>query len=55
MLVGGLSPMPPIAGIDSAERIPGAWAHIVPRAGHFVWHESPGCILAAMDRLVANA
>jgi len=54
VLVGELSPMPPIAGIDSAERIPGAWSHIEPGAGHFVWHESPGCLRAAMDRLVAH-
>ncbi len=55
VLVGELSPMPPSAGNDSAERIPGAWSHIEPGAGHFVWHESPGCLLAAMDRLVADA
>ena len=55
VLVGQLSPMPPSAGIDSAARIPGAWSQIEPDAGHFVWHESPGCLLAAMDRLVANA
>jgi hypothetical protein len=23
-------------------------------AGHFVWHEAPGCLVAAMDRLVAD-
>ncbi len=55
VLVGELSPMPPSAGIDSAGRIPGAWSHTEPGAGHFVWHESPGCLLAAMDRLVADA
>lgn len=55
VLVGELSPMPPSAGIDSAERIPGAWWHIEPGAGHFVWHESPGCLIAALDRLVADA
>jgi len=55
VLVGELSPMPPSAGLVSAERIPGAWSHIEPGAGHFVWHESPGCVLAAMDRLVAEA
>ena len=54
VLVGELSPMPPKAGIKSAERIPGAWAHIEPGAGHFVWHESPGCLLTAMDRLLAD-
>ena len=55
VLVGELSPVPPSAGIDSATRIPGAWSRIEPGAGHFVWHESPGCLLAAMDRLVTNA
>ena len=55
VLVGELSPMPPSAGVESAEHIPGAWSHIEPGAGHFVWHEAPGCLLAAMDRLVAGA
>jgi pimeloyl-ACP methyl ester carboxylesterase len=55
VLVGGLSPMPPSAGTDSAERIPGAWSQVEPGAGHFVWHEAPGCLLAAMDRLVTAA
>jgi pimeloyl-ACP methyl ester carboxylesterase len=55
VLVGGLSPMPPSAGTESAERIPGAWTHVEPGAGHFVWHEAPGCLVAAMDRLVAES
>ena len=55
VLVGELSPMPPSAGTDSAERIPGAWWHVEPGAGHFVWYEAPGCLIAAMDRLVAEA
>lgn len=54
VLVGELSPMPPSAGIVSAERIPGAWSHIEPGAGHFIWHESPGCLRPVMDRLVAG-
>ncbi len=54
VLVGERSPMPPSAGVDSATRIPGAWSVVEPGAGHFVWHESPGCLLAAMDRLVAG-
>jgi pimeloyl-ACP methyl ester carboxylesterase len=54
VIVGELSPMPPSAGTESAERIPGAWSHVEPGAGHFVWHEAPGCLLAAMDRLVAG-
>jgi pimeloyl-ACP methyl ester carboxylesterase len=55
VLVGELSPMPPSAGTDSADVIPGAWSHVQPGAGHFVWHEAPGCLLAAMDRLLAGA
>ena len=51
VLVGELSPMPASAGIESAARIPGAWSHVEPGAGHFVWHESPGCVLTAMERL----
>ena len=51
VLVGAQSPMPTTAGTDSADRIPGAWSHVEPGAGHFVWHEAPGCVLAAMDRL----
>jgi pimeloyl-ACP methyl ester carboxylesterase len=54
VVVGQLSPMPPSAGTDSAARIPGAWSQVEPGAGHFVWHEAPGCLLAAMDRLVAQ-
>jgi len=53
VLVGELSPMPPSTGTDSAARIPGAWSHVEPGAGHFPWHEAPGCLLAAMDRLVS--
>ena len=54
VLVGERSPMPTSAGVDSAARIPGAWSIVEPGAGHFVWHESPGCMLTAMDRLVAG-
>ena len=54
VLVGERSPMPPSAGTDSADRIPGAWSYVEPGAGHFVWHEAPGCVLAAMDRLVGR-
>jgi pimeloyl-ACP methyl ester carboxylesterase len=55
LLVAELSPMPPSAGTETGARIPGAWAEVVRGAGHFPWHEAPGCVLAAMDRLVANA
>jgi len=54
VVVGEKSPMPTGAGTDSADRVPGAWSHVEAGAGHFVWHESPGCVVAAMDRLVAR-
>lgn len=54
VIVGELSPMPPSAGTESTDRIPGAWSHVEPGAGHFIWHEAPGCLLNAMDRLVAG-
>ena len=38
----------------AADRIPGAWSHVEPGAGHFLWHEAPGSVLAAMDRLVTG-
>ncbi len=53
VVVGELSPMPTSAGTESADRIPGAWSQVAPGAGHYVWHEAPGSLLAAMDRLVA--
>jgi pimeloyl-ACP methyl ester carboxylesterase len=54
ILVGELSPMPPAVGAETATRIPGAWSHAVPQAGHFVWHEAPGSVAAAMDRLAGD-
>jgi pimeloyl-ACP methyl ester carboxylesterase len=54
VLVGAGSPMPTTAGADTAERIPGAWCEVVPGAGHFVWIEAPGAVLAAMDRVTGH-
>src|SRR5664279_2722917 len=34
VLVAALSPMPPSAGMETAARIPAAWSHLEPRAGH---------------------
>jgi pimeloyl-ACP methyl ester carboxylesterase len=54
VLVGARSPMPPQeAGLVSAERVPGGWGVSVPDAGHFPWIEAPGCVAAAMSRLVS--
>ncbi|MDR7255467.1 pimeloyl-ACP methyl ester carboxylesterase [Nocardioides sp. BE266] len=55
VLAGEGSPIPTTAATDTADRIPGAWSSVVPGAGHFVWIESPGTVLAAMDRLVRSA
>ena len=54
VIVGERSPMPPSAGTESAGRIPSAWCHVELGAGHFTWHEAPGCLVRAMDRLVAG-
>ena len=54
VLVGEGSPMPTTAGTDTADRIVGGWSYVVPGAGHFVWIEKPGAVLAAMDRLVGH-
>ena len=54
ILVGEGSPIPTTAGTDTADRIPGAWSYGVAGAGHFVWLEAPGSVLAAMDRLTAG-
>ena len=50
-VAGGASPMPTSASTQTAAAIPGAWVEIVPGAGHFVWHERPGCVRAALARL----
>jgi len=55
VLVGEGSPMPTRAGTDTADRIPGAWSHVEPGAGHFIWVEAPGAVLAAMERLTKRA
>ena len=51
VLVGEHSPIPTRAGTDTADRVPGAWWRVEPGAGHFIWLEVPGAVLAAMDRL----
>jgi pimeloyl-ACP methyl ester carboxylesterase len=52
VLSGADSPMPPEeAARATVERIPGAWVHVEPGVGHFLWLERPGCAVAALDRL----
>jgi pimeloyl-ACP methyl ester carboxylesterase len=54
LLLGERSPMPVDAGLETAARISGAWTRVAPGAGHFVWYEAPGAVIAAMDDLVTS-
>lgn len=54
ILMGEGSPMPTTSGSDTADRIPRGWSYVVPGAGHFVWIESPGALLAAMERITGH-
>ena len=54
-VAGGASPMPTSASVATAAAIPGAWVEVVPGAGHFVWHERPGCVRSALERLERTA
>ena len=52
---GASSPMPLTASTDSAAAM-GANASVVvvPGTGHFIWHESPGAVRAALDELLSR-
>jgi proline iminopeptidase len=52
---GGSSPIPVTASTDTAAVMPDAFVDVVPGAGHFVWHESPGAVRATLDRLMGRA
>jgi pimeloyl-ACP methyl ester carboxylesterase len=55
LVAGGSSPMPSEEAAGATARaIPGAWLDVVDGAGHFLWHERPGCIRRALDRLVGT-
>jgi pimeloyl-ACP methyl ester carboxylesterase len=52
-LAGAVSPMPfADAAAATAAVMPRAWLEVVEGAGHFPWYERPGCLRAALDRLV---
>jgi pimeloyl-ACP methyl ester carboxylesterase len=51
LVAGERSPMPVSASVDTAALISGAWVDVVDGAGHFVWHERPGCVRSALLRL----
>jgi pimeloyl-ACP methyl ester carboxylesterase len=52
-VAGAGSPMPfgETTGATAAA-MPNAWVQVVDGAGHFLWYERPGCLRAALDRLV---
>jgi pimeloyl-ACP methyl ester carboxylesterase len=55
VVVGARSPMPPdLAGVVTAQAIPGAWVELVEGAGHFPWWERPGSVRDALRRLTAG-
>lgn len=51
---GLASPMPLIESSASVDRLPDADLVAVEGAGHFIWHERPGAVRAALDRLAAR-
>ncbi len=55
VLVGGASPMPwGQAARPSSDLSPTATLTVVPSAGHFVWHEAPGCVRHALCTLAGE-
>jgi pimeloyl-ACP methyl ester carboxylesterase len=52
---GSMSPIPVSASTDTAARIPRATVEVVDGAGHFIWHERPGAVRSALDRLTSSA
>ncbi|HSC03029.1 MAG TPA: hypothetical protein VLC49_06910 [Solirubrobacteraceae bacterium] len=53
VLADAASPMPwGQAGRATAELSPRAFLKVVPAAGHFPWFEQPGCVRAALARLI---
>lgn len=53
VLAGGASPIPwGQAARATVELSPRAFLKVVPAAGHFPWFEQPGCVRAALARLI---
>ncbi len=52
-IVGDASPFPNTAGRRVTDLVPRGWTQVADGAGHFVWHERPDAVLAALER-VAN-
>ena len=55
VIAGAASPMPwGQAALATVELSPGAFLKVVPGAGHFPWFEQPGCVQAALRRLMST-
>jgi pimeloyl-ACP methyl ester carboxylesterase len=54
VLAGEASPVPLEAARSTAALFADAPLTVVPGAGHFVWHERPGHVAAALDRIAAR-
>jgi len=50
-VLGASSPMPPSQGELTAALLPASEVRVIPDAGHLPWHERPGCLRAALDRV----
>jgi pimeloyl-ACP methyl ester carboxylesterase len=50
-VLGEQSPLPPAEGQRTAAAMARAEVRLVPAAGHLPWHERPGCVAAALDRV----
>ena len=46
--------MPTLESSASVDLLPDAELEVVEGAGHFIWHERPGAVRAALDRLAAR-
>jgi pimeloyl-ACP methyl ester carboxylesterase len=54
VVAGECSPFPRQAAEATAAIFPNVRLTIAPGAGHQVWHESPGCLAAALARIAAQ-
>ena len=54
IVAGECSPLPRQAAESTAAVFPDARLTIVTGAGHQVWHEAPGCLAAALNRVAAR-
>ena len=54
VLAGERSPLPRHVSESTAAVFPDARLTVVPGAGHQVWHETPGCVTAALSRITTR-